>query len=130
MGQRMHLHNYIVYAKDNENGSDGKQKTKEYQITGTLQPSPLQNTPGVLKGRRKSITNISFQSNVNNLCCLCFLLLLFIYLLLSFQKPVLFLQRLHGQGSCIKLLSLVSKGFFSAFIYIFILLYTCLVVIW
>lgn len=62
------------------------------------QPSPLKNTSSVLKwrgnrklkGRRKSILNISFQSNVNNLCCLCFLLLLFIYLLLSFQQPVCF----------------------------------------
>lgn len=45
---------------------------------------------GELKGRRKSILNISFQSNVNNLCCLCFLLLLFIYLLLSFQLPARF----------------------------------------
>lgn len=68
----------------------------------TPQPSLLKNTSSVLKwraerewerglkGRRKSILNISFQSNVNNLCCLCFLLLLFIYLLLSFQQPAHF----------------------------------------
>lgn len=64
----------------------------------TPHPSPLKNTSSVLKwraerelkGRRKSILNISFQSNVNNLCCLCFLLLLFIYLLLSFQQPARF----------------------------------------
>lgn len=26
MGQELHLHNYIVNGKDNENGADGKQK--------------------------------------------------------------------------------------------------------
>ncbi len=74
---------------------DNKRTSNNSLELCTPQPSPLKNTSSVLKwrgkrelkGRRKSILNISFQSNVNNLCCLCFLLLLFIYLLLSFQQP-------------------------------------------
>lgn len=78
---------------------DNKRTSNNSLELCTPQPSPLKNTSSVLKwregggelkGRRKSILNISFQSNVNNLCCLCFLLLLFIYLLLSFQQPARF----------------------------------------
>lgn len=78
---------------------DNKRTSNNSLGLRTPQPSPLKNTCSVLewrrgerslKGRRKSILNISFQSNVNNLCCLCFLLLLFIYLLLSFQQPARF----------------------------------------
>lgn len=70
-----------------------------------------------LKGRRKSILNISFQSNVNNLCCLCFLLLLFIYLLLSFQQPARF-SKASWTGKPYQTLSLVSKGFLPIYLYI------------
>lgn len=99
MGQELHLHNYIVNGEDNENGADRKQKNiKEDAGAAYTSAITTQNTSTVLKwrgerelkGRRKSILNISFQSNVNNLCCLCFLLLLFIYLLLSFQQPACF----------------------------------------
>lgn len=107
----------------------------------TPQPSLLKNTSSVLKwraerewerglkGRRKSILNISFQSNVNNLCCLCFLLLLFIYLLLSFQQPAHF-SKASWTGKLYQTFEFSFKKAFSLFIYIFLLLYTCLVVIW
>jgi len=72
---------------------------------------------GELKGRRKSILNISFQSNVNNLCCLCFLLLLFIYLLLSFQQPARF-SKASWTGKLYQTLNLVSKGFLLFYLYI------------
>lgn len=60
--------------------------------------------------------------------CAFYYYYLFIYYFLFSSLPVF--QRHHGQGSRIKLLSLVSKGFLRVFIYIFLLLYTCLVVIW
>lgn len=77
---------------------EDKRISKNMLELRTPHPSSLKHTASVLKwrgerelkGRRKSILNISFQSNVNNLCCLCFLLLLFIYLLLSLPQPVRF----------------------------------------
>lgn len=73
---------------------------------------------GELKGKTKKLLQHQFSvSNVNNLCSLCFLLLLFIYLRFSFSAACPFFQRHHGQGSRIKLLSLVWKGFLLVYLY-------------
>lgn len=66
---------------------DSKRTSNESVGPRAPQPSRLKNTQCFWNEerteRRKSISNISFQFNVNNLCCLCFLLL-FIYLFTTF----------------------------------------------
>lgn len=80
MGQELHLHNHIVNGKDNTNGKQQNIKYLTAAITAQTYSRGFEmKGGGGLKGRRKSILNISFQSNVNNLCCLSFLSLLFIY---------------------------------------------------
>lgn len=129
MGQELHLHNYAVNGEDNENGADGK--TKEYQISRSgcvhlshhrskIHPAfrneGRRETESWKEDEKASRTSVFSLMLIIYVVCAFYYYYLFIYYFLFSSLPIF--QRHHGQGSCIKLLSLVSKGFLPVYLYI------------
>lgn len=105
---------------------DNKRTSNNSLELCTPQPSPLRNTSSVLKWRggreswkedeKASWTSVFSLMLIIYVVCAFYYYYLFIYYFLFGSLPVF--QRHRGQGSRIKLLSLVSKGFLHVYLYI------------